>query len=126
MTSALTRKVLPAGRREKNNPMSIFERKKEEFEEEEETFESRKITRNLKDLKPENKKKRKEPPKPWGKKERIIILIILLATTIISAILLFKNSFAFGTKRNNFRVPKFDLNSINIFKGETIVIEKTK
>lgn len=98
--------------------MSIFGKK--ETEEIEEDFkEERKITKNLKDLKPENKKKRKEPPKPWGKKERIIVLVVLLATTFISAILLYSNSFKFS-----FNLPKFSFGSINIFKGETIVINK--
>lgn len=104
--------------------MSIFGRGKDKEDESLEEFESRKITKNFKDLKPENKKKRKEPPEPWQKKERIIVLIILLATTIISAVLLIKNTFALDGKRNSIKIPKFDINSINIFKGETIVIEK--
>jgi hypothetical protein len=104
--------------------MAIFGKKEDEFDEEENLEEGRKITRKLKDLKPENKKKRKEPPKPWGKKERIIVLAVLLATTIISAILLFSNLLSPGFGRFSIRIPKINLNSINIFKGETIVIQK--
>lgn len=105
--------------------MALFKNKQEEIEEEE-AFESRKVTKNLKDLKPENKKKRKEPPKPWGKKERIIVLIILLVTTIFSAALLIRNSLGTWRAGSPFRWPKFNIMSINIFKGETIVIEKIK
>ncbi len=109
--------------------MSIFKNKNEDFEDEDEFEEgesgNRKFTKKFKDLKPENKKKRKEPPKPWGKKERMIVLIILLITTVFSAILLLKNSLGTGHKKNNFQIPKINLDSINIFKGETIVIEKT-
>ncbi len=105
--------------------MALFGKKEKEIEEEEEEFEAgRKITRKLKDLNPDNKKKRKEPPKPWGKKERLIVLIILLATTIISAILSFSNTFRFKLGGLHISAPKFSLNSINIFKGETIVIDK--
>jgi hypothetical protein len=103
--------------------MALFGKKQEEVEEEE-FEEGRKITRKLKDLSPENKKKRKEPPKPWGKKERIIVLTILLVTTIISVILLLSNSFKFKLDGVRISAPKFSLDSINIFKGETIVIEK--
>ncbi|EKE12359.1 MAG: hypothetical protein ACD_13C00232G0003 [uncultured bacterium] len=103
--------------------MSIFKKKDEDLEEEN-LEEGRKITKNLKDLKPQNKKKRKEPPKPWGKKERLIVLIVLLATTIVSAILLLSNSLDLGYKTKKVRLPKINLDSINIFKGETIIIEK--
>lgn len=105
--------------------MALFGKKQEEVEEDIEEFEEgRKITRKLKDLNPENKKKRKEPPKPWGRKERIIIFLVLLATTLISAILLFSNSFGYKTKKLELKFPNFNLNSINMFKGETIVVEK--
>ena len=105
--------------------MALFGKKQEEVEEEVEEFEEgRKITRKLKDLNPENKKKRKEPPKPWGKKERLIVLVVLLVTTIISVILLLSNSFRFKFDGVKVSVPRFNLDSINIFKGETIVIEK--
>lgn len=105
--------------------MALFE-KKEDLAEEEmaELEEGRKITRKLKDLKPENKKKRVEPPKPWGKKERIIVLSVLLVTTIISAILLLGNLGKLNFKSSGLKFPKINLNSLNIFKGETITIEK--
>lgn len=102
--------------------MSIFSKKEEEIEEDF-TKEERKITKNLKDLKPENKKKRKEPPKPWGKKERIFVFFILVATTVISAILLYSNSFH-NAREFKFKFPNIELNSLNIFKGETITINK--
>lgn len=104
--------------------MALFGKKDTEIEEEENIEEVRKITKNLRDLKPENKKKRKEPPKPWGKKERIILLIILVVTTVLSAILLFSHSTQFRSNRSFGNLPKFELKSLNIFKGETIVIEK--
>lgn len=90
----------------------------------EESKEERKITRNLKDLKPENKKKRKEPPKPWGKNERIIVLTVLIVTTLVSVILLVKSRGGFGNTGVKINFPKINLNSINFFKGETIIIEK--
>jgi len=105
-------------------PMGIFGKKEDEFERQKDSPEGRKITRKLKDLNPENKKKRKEPPKPWGRKERIIVLVALLATTIISAILLFENSFRLYGGNFGFTGIKINLGSINIFKGETIVIKK--
>ena len=105
--------------------MALFGKiKEEEYEDEDEFNEDenggdRKFTKKFRDLNPKNRKKRKEPPKPWGKKERMMVLIILLVTIIISAILTFgarsKNSFRFS-------VPKFDLNSLNIFKEETIIV----
>lgn len=105
--------------------MGIFGKKEDEFGKDGENFrEGRKITRKLKDLNPENKKKRKELPKPWGKKERIIVLVVLIVTTIISGILLFTNSAQLGKEGFHLRTPSFSLKSINIFKGETIVVEK--
>ncbi len=104
--------------------MAIFGKKEDEFEEEEDFKSGRKITRKFKDLNPENKKRRKEPPKPWGKKERLIVLIVLLVSTLTSVILLFSNSFKIKFAEFRIGVPEFNLNSINIFKGETIVIEK--
>ena len=107
--------------------MALFGRNKdEEFEDEDEFNEEedggdRKLTKKFRDLNPKNKKKRKEPPKPWGKKERMIVLIILLVTVIISAILALgarsKNTFRFG-------LPKFDINPLNIFREETIIVGK--
>ena len=105
--------------------MALFGKRGDPEEEEmEEVEEGRKITRKLKDLNPENKKKRKEPPKPWGKKERIIVLSVLLVTTVVSAVLLFKNLGGAKFKSTSFKFPKIDLGSLNIFKGETITIEK--
>ncbi len=109
--------------------MAIFGRNKDEDYEDEDEFEEggredRKLTKKFRDLKPENKKKRKEPPKPWGKKERIIVLSVLLATVIISAILSFSNTFKVQLTKLRVNADKFSLKSLNIFKGETIVIEK--
>ena len=107
--------------------MAIFGRNKDEdtedeFEEEEQS--NRKFTKKFKDLKPENKKQRKEPPKPWGKKERLIILITLFATVIISAILSLYNTSGFKFSNLNLKPHKINLDSLNIFKGETIIINK--
>ena len=72
--------------------MSIFRKKEEDFDEEEE-FEERKFSRKkIKDLKPENKKKRKEIPKPWGRKERYLILGTVLGSVAASIILLDRKS----------------------------------
>ena len=99
--------------------MALFGKKADSAEEIEDFKEGRKITGKLKDLRPENKKKRKEPPKPWGKKERILVLAVLIATTAISAILLLRN-----LRGVNFHFPKINIDSLNIFRGETITIEK--
>ena len=77
--------------------------------------------RRFRDLNPQNKKKRKEPSKPWGKRERLSILIILLATVIISTILAIGAS---GQIKLNLTMPKFDFSSLNIFKEQTIIINK--
>ena len=112
--------------------MALFGRNKNEEQEDEDEFSDpsyakgsegggRFSKRNFRDLDPKNKKKRKEPPKPWGKKERIIVLVVLLVTVIISAIL------AFGAGNGNrihLVLPKFSFNSLNIFKEETIIIQK--
>jgi hypothetical protein len=118
-----------SGRLGENKNMAMFGRKKDEDIEDEDDFEeeeggNRKFTKKFKDLNPENKKKRKEPVKPWGKKERTIILVILLATVIISAILSFSTTFKIKFSDIRLEMPKFSLNSLNIFKGETIIIEK--
>jgi hypothetical protein len=92
----------------------------DEFSEEDERGD-RKLTKKFRDLNPKNKKKRKEPPKPWGKKERLTVLVILLVTVIISAIL------AFGVgniSRIHINLPKINFGSLNIFKEETIIIQK--
>jgi hypothetical protein len=105
--------------------MALFGKvKDEEYEDEDEFVEEgergdRKLTKNFRDLNPKNKKKRKEPPKPWGKKERILVLVILLVTIIISAIL------AFGARKKDairITLPKFDINSLNIFGEKTIIV----
>jgi hypothetical protein len=106
--------------------MALFGKNKEEeiededeFDEEENVRGDRKFTKKFRDLNPKNKKKRKEPPKPWGKTERMVVLIILLATVIISAIL------AFGSvdkDKIKISLPTFNLNSLNIFKEETIIV----
>ena len=101
--------------------MALFGRKKEVEIEEEFDDENNFSRRKLRDLNPENKKKRKEPPKPWGKKERISILIIFLATVIASAILAIV---ANGQMKFNLSLPKFDFSSLNIFKEQTIILEK--
>jgi len=105
--------------------MAIFGRNKDEEIEDEDEFNEeegggdRKFTKKFRDLNPKNKKKRKEPPKPWGKKERMLVLVILLVTVIISAIL----AFGSGNKgKIKISLPKFDLNSLNIFKEETIIV----
>jgi hypothetical protein len=113
--------------------MALFGRGKkedddEEYEDDEELEiederEDRKLTRKFKDLKRENRKKRKEPPKPWGKKERLMILIILLSTVLIAGILAFSNqahiSLQFGKPSLN-----LDFSKLNLFKEETIIIQK--
>jgi hypothetical protein len=110
--------------------MALFGRNKDEELEDEDEFDNpsyaktsegrgRFSKRGFRDLDPKNKKKRKEPPKPWGKRERIMVLVILLVTVIISAIL------AFRANNNKIRLslPKFDFDSLNIFKEETIIIK---
>lgn len=126
--------------------MGIFGNRKEEYDEDEvdseielETEnENRKLRRSLRDLKSENRKSRKEPVKPWGKKERLLILVLMLSTIIISGILyLSSNSNSnfqfsiynlqktFGWQSNlNFQLPNINLDSLNIFKEETIEIHK--
>jgi hypothetical protein len=110
-----------------NTNMALFGRdKNEEYEDEdefseEEGGEDRKLTKKFRDLNPKNKRKRKEPPKPWGKKERVIVLVILLVTVIISAVLAIG---ARGGSRFRFSLPKFNINSLNIFKEETIIVGK--
>ena len=107
--------------------MALFGRNRdEEYEDEDEFNEEedrgdRRLTKKFRDLNPKNRKKRKEPPKPWGKKERTIVLVVLLVTVVVAAIL------AFGARgKGIFRLslPKFDINSLNIFKEETIIVGK--
>ncbi len=110
-----------------NINMALFGRNKDEEYEDEDEFDeeddrgNRRLTKKFRDLNPKNKKKRKEPPKPWGKRERIIVLVILLITVIISAIL----AIGAGSKHSfRFSLPKFDINSLNIFKEKTIIVGK--
>lgn len=93
--------------------MNIFKKKLEDEEPVDEVS-----SRKIRDLKPENRKVRKEPPKPWGKVERYIVLIALLIT-ILAAVALTLYS-------NGFRIPNvnFDFGKINIFKSDTIIIDK--
>lgn len=121
------------GQEEINTPfieninMALFGRKKDEEFEDEDDFdaevgrEDRKLTKKFRDLKSQNKKKRKEPPKPWGRKERMIVLVILLVSVVISAILALV-----ARNKNTFRIdlPKFNINPLNMFKEETIVVGK--
>jgi len=81
----------------------------------------RKLTKKFRDLKPGNRRKRKEPVKPWGSKERIIVLVIFLLTVIASAILALHAGRAGGA---GFKRPKFSFPSLNIFKEQTIIIQK--
>lgn len=112
--------------------MALFGRNKDEEFEDEDEFDDPSYTkasegkgrfsnRKFRDLNPGNKRKRKEPPKPWGKKERMVVLIILLVTAIISAILAIGSGHGSGI---HLGLPKIDLNSLNIFKQETIIIPK--
>ena len=71
------------------------------------------------DLKPENRRVRKEPSKPWGKKERIFVLLTLLLTVIIS--------FLLDLSSRDYKLPGFPrlklvMPSLDIFKGETIIV----
>jgi hypothetical protein len=112
--------------------MAIFGRNKDEEFEDEDDFndpsyaeasegKGRFSNRKFRDLNPKNKKKRKEPPKPWGKKERMVVLVILLVTVITSVILALE---AEGRGSAHFVLPKFDINSLNIFREETIIVGK--
>lgn len=110
--------------------MAFFGRKRDEELEDDEEFDreeerkDRKLTKKFKDLNPKNKKKRKEPPKPWGKLERLIVLIVLISTFIVSAILALSSRGLFfsGSLKPDFSKINFD--SLNIFKEETIIINK--
>ena len=118
--------------------MAIFGKKKskeeeyeddEEFEREErrDSLEERKLRKQLRDLKAENRKKRKEPSKPWGRRERVIILIILGATILISAVLTISSRGVGGVSFSGFhldvKTPNFG--SLNIFKEQTIEIKRS-
>jgi len=111
------------GKKEKINFfMAIFKKNKkldeDEFDEEEARG-GRKLTKKLRDLEPKNKKKRREPPKPWGKKERMIVFMVLAVSVIISAILAVRAQSNFSISGN---FPRINLDSLNIFKEETIIV----
>ena len=118
--------------------MGLFGKKKQDEEEIDEEFEqdadidlqNRKLTRQLRDLKSENKKKRKEPPKPWGKKERLTVLVVMVVTILVSGVLFLMSNNNLQLPiynlqiMNNFQLSKPDFGSLNIFKEETIEIRK--
>jgi hypothetical protein len=113
--------------------VALFGKKKDEDFEDEEGLMSddnrgtRKLTRKSKDLQVEvKKKKKKEPPKPWGKNERLLVLVVLLATAVFAAVLAVSARGEGFIKVPNFdfRMPDFD--SLNIFKEETIIIERKR
>lgn len=103
--------------------MGIFNRKKDEdiedeFEQDED--EPRRVRRQFKDLKSENKRARKEPPKPWGKTERLVVLITLLATVLTSGVL--------ALTARNFKLPQMprlsvsSISSLNPFREQLITV----
>lgn len=101
--------------------MSVFGRKSEDEEYDEEYEVEERRPRKIRDLNPRNKRKRKEPPKPWGKKERLIVLVILLVSVVTSSTL--------AVSARDFKLPGFprfslDLKDLkfNFFKGRTIII----
>lgn len=97
--------------------MGLFNRKKEEVEEEELIEES---PRKIRDLKPENKRTRKEPSKPWGVKERLVVLITLLITVLSSGFL--------ALSARNYKLPNLpkitlpSFKDMNLFKEQVIVV----
>ena len=98
--------------------MSIFRKKEEDFDEEEELEERKFSRKKIKDLKPENKKKRKEIPKPWGRKERYLILGTVLGSVVISIIL-------FASARS-WKLPGLPKISLPSFNQDAIVITADK
>ena len=114
--------------------MQLFGKKKDEDEEDlqddgldiedEETVEERKLKKQLRDLKRENRKKRKEPTKPWGRRERYLVLAFLITTLLIAGVLaIFSRGFP-SLNIQHFNFPKINFDSLNIFKEETIIIYK--
>jgi beta-lactamase class A len=63
--------------------------------------------------------KKKELNRPWGKKERYIVLGVLLFT-VITATVLALSSRAWKLPG----IPRINIPKINLFKGETIIINK--
>lgn len=108
--------------------MGLFNRKNEDFDAEDsysedledDENEPRRIKRQFRDLKPENRRSRKEPLKPWGTQERIVVLVILLFTVLTSGIL--------ALSARNFKLPTLPafklstLSSLNPFKEQVIII----
>ncbi|HTK03248.1 MAG TPA: hypothetical protein VL401_00570 [Alphaproteobacteria bacterium] len=95
----------------------------EEFELEND-FETRKLKKQLRDLKSENRKSRQEPVKPWGKKERLIILVVMLVTILISGSLYLTSRPNLQFSIHNLQLPKLELPDLDIFKEGTIIITK--
>jgi len=98
--------------------MSIFRKKEEEYEDEQELEENPR-PRRIRNLNPEYKKKRKEPPKPWGKKERLLVLFFLAGTIITSA--------ALSLSSRDWKLPglpkiKITKPVFKFFQEETIII----
>lgn len=117
--------------------MALFGKKEEEEIEDEidkdikeDELREKKLIRQLKDLKAENKKKRTEPPKPWGKKERLTVLVIMMITVLISGVLFIMSNSNFQLSIINFQsiinsqLSNIDFSRFNIFKEETIMINK--
>lgn len=110
--------------------MGIFGNKKEEYDEDEVESEieiedeNRKLKKSLRDLKSENRKSRKEPVKPWGRKERYLVLVIMVVTVLISGGLFVMSRPNFQLPIFNFQIPTINLDSLNIFKEETIEIRR--
>ena len=107
--------------------MGIFNRKKENEEneeyEEELEIKSRKLPKDkaFRDLKPGNKRKRKEPLRSWTKKDRFLIFLLLILTAGMSAYL--------GLSAREFKLPGFprlEKPSFNLFGEDRIVIEKDR
>jgi hypothetical protein len=95
--------------------MRLFKRKKLEEEIGEEKFGDGRGKKRQKG----KVRKKKEKSKLWGKKERVLILIILFSTVITSGILALSSR---GWKLPGF--PRLTYPTFNLFKSETIVIEK--
>jgi len=92
----------------------LFFKKKKDQEEFEEKGKSKEVKKSV----PKEKKERKQPTKPWGKKERVLVLVVLIFSVGTSAILaLFARSW---------KLPGLPKISLPTFKTKTIVIEKDK
>lgn len=86
----------------------------EEVETEERVYKPRRVASNSEF----GRRKKKEPLKPWTKRDRYLVFYILLFTILISG--------ALAMSAREWKLPGFPritLPSLNIFKGETIVIE---